>query len=607
MTIQYNQLMEGYYFAKRRTTQLLINKYVSILILFLIILPAILGLIYIKLFSTNVVFWDQWFLVPLIEKLYSGTLSLYDLFAQHNEHRLIFPRIIMLIIAYITNYNTVIEMYFAWILAVITLALMLKMYTQDFGNSTSSLMKFVPIAWIMFSFRQYENILWGWQIQIYLAVLGFVVSIYMLEKSEKKHHYFFIAILSGIVSTFSFMNGLFVWPVGFIFIILSKMKHKKVFIIAWALTGLIVCIAFFYNWVKPSYHPSLSFVEENPVIGLKFLIINIGSPLAFEQSQALLMGIALVISMIVILHLIIKNRLINKNAKWISFILFSLMTSLALTIGRSGFGVGQALASRYVTFTMLGIVGLYLITLDIYNKKIKIVRSLNFAILYWMIVSVIFIGIIIGYTGGIKMGEIEIASRGLIVNDLINYKWVDDENLRQIFPNSDVVRFNRTQFSEYARILEKYKLNVFYSTKASNLSNQSYDWNLLKRVKGGIMSIDIINKKEYIDSVNGNIVKEQVISMNGWAVDDKAKDGTVKTFLVFSDENEEVIFPTAKIIRSDLADSFNIESYITSGWSATVSTKQFKDQCYDISLRIVRANGKEYYELSGNRSICWMK
>jgi len=573
------------------------------LFLFLIILPAILGLIYIKLFGVNVVFMDQWALVPLIEKLYTGTLSLSDLFAQHNEHRLFFPRIVMLILAYLTHFNTIAEMYFSWILAVITLALIFKMYLSDFGNSTYALIKFVPIAWIMFSFRQFENILWGWQIQIYLSVLGFVASIYMLEKSEKINYNFLIAIFCGIVSTFSFMNGLIVWPVGLTFIIFSKTKNNRVLTIVWALIGLIVWSLFFYNWTKPSYTPFLSFAEKNPFIGLTYIITNIGAPLAFEQTYAFLFGIVLVISIaIAILILImIKNKLVNKNAKWLSFILFSIMTSLALTIGRSGFGVEQALSSRYVTFTSLGIVGLYLIVMNLYNKFTKNIKSPKSVILFWMIVSIIFVGIIAGYIEGMKIGKNELVSRELMASNLIDYKWTDNESLKQMFPSADLVK-------AYAKILDRYKLNVFHSISASNGSNQLYDWNQLKRVQGGIMWIDTINERQYIEESFANIdtEKEQFVRLRGWAVDDKAKDGTVKSYLIFENGNDEITIPTAKTIRPDVAEHFGVESYIQSGWSGTIFTKDFKSQCYNISVRIKRTNVKEYYELLGEKPICFV-
>jgi len=51
-------------------------------------------------------------MIPLIEKMYNGTLSFSDLLAQHNENRILFPRVVMLSIGSITRYNTIAEMFF---------------------------------------------------------------------------------------------------------------------------------------------------------------------------------------------------------------------------------------------------------------------------------------------------------------------------------------------------------------------------------------------------------------------------------------------------------------------------------------------------------------
>jgi hypothetical protein len=40
-------------------------------------------------------FWDEWDrTAPLFEKMAAGTLGFADFFAQHNEHRILFPRLI---------------------------------------------------------------------------------------------------------------------------------------------------------------------------------------------------------------------------------------------------------------------------------------------------------------------------------------------------------------------------------------------------------------------------------------------------------------------------------------------------------------------------------
>ena len=75
-------------------------------------LPVFLCFNFIYRFGVDVPFWDQWELVPFLDLWASGTLSLGDLFSQHNEHRIFFPRLIMLLLAAATGWNSRAEMWF---------------------------------------------------------------------------------------------------------------------------------------------------------------------------------------------------------------------------------------------------------------------------------------------------------------------------------------------------------------------------------------------------------------------------------------------------------------------------------------------------------------
>ena len=429
------------------------NRSNFLLVALLLALPPIFGLIYIKLFGVNVVYWDQWEFVPLLEKMYTGSLNFSDIFSQHNDHRIFFPRIIMLILAYLTHYNNIAEIYFSWLLSLATMLVIFAMYLQYFGNSTQALVKFIPVAWLLFSFRQYENILWGWQIQIYLCVLGFVASMFMLERVTKNGNNILLAISFGVISSFSFINGLLVWPVGLIYLFLVK-KIREKYSFVWVVISLLVCGIYFYKWIKPQQTPSLFYMIENPITSLTYFFMNVGSPLSFEKYSAFGNGVLLFTLMLFAFVIILENEVTIENAKWISFILFSLFSSLSLMIGRSGFGIEQALSSRYVTLTSLGIIGTYLIFCSFYTK-FQDEKINKYSVLYGIILFLILVGIIVGYASGLVVGEKIHQSRELGKNNLIYSKSKNDNDFKTtLYPYPDILR-NRV------KILEKYNLNVF--------------------------------------------------------------------------------------------------------------------------------------------------
>jgi hypothetical protein len=56
--------------------------------------------------------------VPLLDKMYRGELAFPDLWAQHNEHRLLFPKIIMLVLARSTGWDIRYELALNLLLAI---------------------------------------------------------------------------------------------------------------------------------------------------------------------------------------------------------------------------------------------------------------------------------------------------------------------------------------------------------------------------------------------------------------------------------------------------------------------------------------------------------
>ncbi len=126
----------------------------------LILLPVALSLLYVYSFGVSVVYADQWAEVDLFSKLASGNLTTSDLFKPHNEHRIFFPRIVMLSLGTMTELNNLAEMYFTQFLLLVTLIVLLLAFKQSIKTT---LFLFVPISFLVFSLRQEGNMLLGFQ------------------------------------------------------------------------------------------------------------------------------------------------------------------------------------------------------------------------------------------------------------------------------------------------------------------------------------------------------------------------------------------------------------------------------------------------------------
>ncbi|HOG97384.1 MAG TPA: hypothetical protein PLV49_00675, partial [Methanothrix soehngenii] len=115
------------------------NRYVwTKLALLLIILPIFIGLVCVIKFGVNVPYWDEWDIqTKTLKNYYEDSLSLNDLFSQHNESRPFFPRIVLLVIDLITNYNIVAEMIILFLIYCLSFLIIFLMFRKDnLGNKS---------------------------------------------------------------------------------------------------------------------------------------------------------------------------------------------------------------------------------------------------------------------------------------------------------------------------------------------------------------------------------------------------------------------------------------------------------------------------------------
>src|SRR5829696_8704963 len=219
----------------------------------LVLIPAALPYLYVRAFGVNVVFADAWDMVLVFHKFFSGRLTFADLYAQHNEHRMFFPKGAELLLGMLTRYNNVAEMYLIVSCFVVTAAVLLLAFRREIGLP---LIFFVPVALLIFSFRQYENMLFGFQINFAFTQTIGVLALYLLyaaSSNDTKRLAFVAALGSATVASFSTAQGLLVWPAGLLGLLLgpAATSRKKVFVGIWGLVGVAEWVAYFVDYKTP--------------------------------------------------------------------------------------------------------------------------------------------------------------------------------------------------------------------------------------------------------------------------------------------------------------------------------------------------------------------
>ena len=96
--------------------------------------PFILVVALVIRYGVNVPFWDQWEFVRIIQGYHDGTLAFSDFFAQHNEHRILFPNLVMFGLAWYSHWDTGYERAFSLVVAATSFGFLFAMLQRTIGG-----------------------------------------------------------------------------------------------------------------------------------------------------------------------------------------------------------------------------------------------------------------------------------------------------------------------------------------------------------------------------------------------------------------------------------------------------------------------------------------
>lgn len=216
----------------------------------------------------DVPFWDQWQLIPLFKKSHQGALSFHDFWVQYGSHRLFFPKLIMVALAHLTNWNTCYELAVNVFLAVgifVAVAVQVRR-TQNTLGMDRHWWILAPISLFVFSLNQIECWLWGFQIQILLNVCPIIIAAVLLSKPAFNWTRFWVAAALTVIGSYSYANGLGFWVLGLGILYFSHRQEDrppKVAFILW--TSVAALVIGSYLWGFESSDVSFNAIMKRPL------------------------------------------------------------------------------------------------------------------------------------------------------------------------------------------------------------------------------------------------------------------------------------------------------------------------------------------------------
>jgi hypothetical protein len=333
----------------------------SAMSLVLLAIPIMAYIYMVRHFAVNVVLGDQWSDVQLLAHHYNGSLSLSQLWAQHNENRILIPNFLVLLLAKTTHFNIATEDLLSALL--LTATVILTIYGHHRRAMHLPLWTYVPVVVLMMSAVQQENSLWGFQIAWYLVLSSLIAALVILDASQLNWLKLSLAIVLAAIASYSSVQGLLVWPAALV--LLYHRRRPLRYWIGWVAAAAIVMIIFFYNY---TFSPFGSFARDHPMQSLKFFFYAIGQifgvPQAVgQQANLLVLTSGIIIFMVAIITVVLLGARRDEGGSapfGVAITLVGIGFTLIITQGRGVFGYSAASLSRYTTMELLIPVGTYL-------------------------------------------------------------------------------------------------------------------------------------------------------------------------------------------------------------------------------------------------------
>lgn len=322
----------------------------------LVAIPMVLPFLVVAVLGVNTVRMDEFYFVDFVHTVRDGGNWLPELWKQHNEHRVIPSKLVMIPNALYFGWNRVAEMYVSAVLCVLTVLGLWRLYQRSGGRE---LLLFAPVAWLVCSLAAYENLLYGLLSCHYFTVVGFVWALVCLDHPGWGR--FTAAVFFGLLASFSVFNGLLVWPIGLLLLLVRG--ERPAVSAAWLMAGVVTVALYFtgYQFHVPLRAP-LDFSPGGLARSGWYGLTVLGAPLAAGSVQwGLILGTLVAATAAVTAW----GWWRDGYARWRedvlpgALLIFGLLSCALVSVARAT--MISPLQSRYVTHASFALIGAYLL------------------------------------------------------------------------------------------------------------------------------------------------------------------------------------------------------------------------------------------------------
>jgi hypothetical protein len=305
-------------------------------------------------------FWDEWDTPGAqLASYYRGTLTFAELCSQHNEHRLLFPRLVWLPLAIVAGWDVRQAMVLTFCFVCLGSAGIYKLLRSSNGTAAGRAFVFGLMNLVLFSPRQYETFLVGAQGQTFVPTLMLVLALLVNLSRKSLQTKTIVNAAVAHVSTYSFGNGMLVWLLAFPLetqladLPASRQRQRIFWKAVYILMAGLSVASYFISYRHPSSTPPIvSPIAQLPAF-LRFVLVWIGS--LFSVGAPTICGAVVLLLFgglaAVTIWQMRRGGDCRSHYPWLVLGCYTIMSGCVAAMARLGFDYSMAGDARYTAFS----------------------------------------------------------------------------------------------------------------------------------------------------------------------------------------------------------------------------------------------------------------
>ena len=288
--------------------------------------------------------WDHLDLVPLYRAWQEGALSDSVFWDTHGGHMHSAAYAVLLLTTAVSGGQPWLDCAVSWVLLILYATIVLRLASAAVATGEMRRRWMLGVAFLALFPGHLANLQWGWQVAIFLCLLGVAITIACLSATKFSWWHNAAALAAAVLAYLSFATSIALIPTAILLIALRRdwsPVQKIGFVAPWLVLGMLVLLNHASSVQAASAPQLLHYTLNFLGAGVLRFATDLAPWLAF-------------IGVVTGLHAFVVARRVQHSLCWLGFFLFAIISAGLTALGRvEPFGVDHAFVTRYVSFSSL--------------------------------------------------------------------------------------------------------------------------------------------------------------------------------------------------------------------------------------------------------------